>query len=169
MKNKIEETLGLPKMSDMVSIEVESNEYEITEVQEPDTYVVNTNEFDRELERHMDDRSQIKIHEREMDEIADLAHKAYRDTLDLGFNVEHRNAGPILETSSNYLKLMLEARKSKSEQRLKMIKLTHEKERLMNDTRNKPKDEYVVGEDGVLANRNEIMKYLREKSKEKEA
>lgn len=172
MNSKIADTLNLPKISDMFNVDVNLDENsEVTTIEEPTIeepsgYVVNTNEYDRELEKQVADQSQLYVHEKEMDEIHKLAMKAHKDTLDLGFNVEHRNAGTIFESSTNYLKLALEASRSKSDQRLKVMKLRLEKERLANSTQNKSKDEYVVGEDGILANRNDIIKYLKERNKE---
>lgn len=76
-----------------------------------------------ELENQYDTLDHDQIHDAEMNEISALAVEYGKSLHDLGMNVEVKHAGEIFTASSNMLKIALEARNSKMDKKLKMLKL----------------------------------------------
>ena len=99
-------------------------------------------------------------HDREMDELADLAIKAHRDLQDLGMNVEIRHAGEIFSSSSQMLKIAVDAKNNKVDKKLKMLKLQLDKLKLDRTTKSQDNDPLDVK--ATLMDRNELLKQLGE-------
>lgn len=74
--------------------------------------------------------SGLDASERELDDLADLAVKAHKDIMDLGFNVDMKNAGEILSVAANMLGQAITAKTSKIQKKLKMIDLQIRNRRL---------------------------------------
>jgi len=72
----------------------------------------------------------VDDHDVEMDEISEMAVSAHKDLLELGMNVDTRTAGEILGTSATMLKIAMDARNSKMDKKLKLIKLQMDKMKL---------------------------------------
>jgi len=99
-------------------------------------------------------------HDREMDELADLAIKAHMDLQDLGMNVEIRHAGEIFSSSSQMLKIAVDAKNNKIDKKLKMLKLQLDKLKL--DRATKKTDDDPLDVKATLMDRNELLKQLDE-------
>ena len=99
-------------------------------------------------------------HDREMDELADLAIKAHMDLQDLGMNVEIRHAGEIFSSSSQMLKIAVDAKHNKIDKKLKMLKLQLDKLKL--DRATKKPDDNPLDVKATLMDRNELLKQLDE-------
>jgi hypothetical protein len=97
-----------------------------------------------------------------MDEVYKQAIKAYKDMFDLGFNVEVRHSANIFEPAAKFLEIAMSASKSKSEQKLKTIKLRMDRQRLeaelKPDTINGAIDSNDSGT--FIASRNDLLKDL---------
>ena len=100
------------------------------------------------------------LHDREMDELADMAIKAHQDLQDLGMNVEIRHAGEIFSSSSQMLKIAVDAKNAKVDKKLKMLKLQLDKLKL--DRATKPADHNALDIKATLMDRNELLKQLSE-------
>ena len=99
-------------------------------------------------------------HDVEMDHLADLAIKAHMDLQDLGMNVEIRHAGEIFSSSSQMLKIAVDAKNAKVDKKLKMLKLQLDKLKLDRSTKTSDKEPLDVK--ATLMDRNELLKQLDE-------
>lgn len=99
-------------------------------------------------------------HDTEMDELAAMAIKAHQDLQDLGMNVEIRHAGEIFSSSSQMLKIAVDAKNAKVDKKLKLLKLQLDKLKL--DRASKPADDDAVEGTARLLDRNELLKQLSE-------
>lgn len=101
--------------------------------------------------------SNYDVHDREMDELAQLAIDAHKNLQDLGMNVEIRHAGEIFSSSSQMLKIAVDAKNSKVDKKLRLLKLKLDKLRI--DKQNK--GEESVDGTAVKLDRNELLKQLK--------
>jgi hypothetical protein len=99
-------------------------------------------------------------HDTEMDHLADLAIKAHMDLQDLGMNVEIRHAGEIFSSSSQMLKIAVDAKNNKVDKKLKMLKLQLDKLKLDRTTKSSDSDPLDVK--ATMMDRNELLKQLSE-------
>jgi len=100
------------------------------------------------------------LHDKEMDELADLAIKAHMDLQDLGMNVEIRHAGEIFSSSSQMLKIAVDAKNAKVDKKIKMLRLQLDKLKLDRVTK---KDENTpLDVKATLMDRNDLLKQLSE-------
>ena len=102
--------------------------------------------------------SNYDVHDREMDELAQLAIDAHKNLQDLGMNVEIRHAGEIFSSSSQMLKIAVDAKNSKVDKKLRLLKLKLDKLRI--DKQNSSSSEAVDGT-AVKLDRNELLKQLK--------
>jgi len=100
------------------------------------------------------------LHDKEMDELADLAIKAHMDLQDLGMNVEIRHAGEIFSSSSQMLKIAVDAKNAKVDKKLRLLKLQLDKLKL--DRITKGTDDDPVEAKATLMDRNDLLKQLSE-------
>jgi hypothetical protein len=114
------------------------------------------------------DEEGTTTHAQEMDEIYSQALKAHKEMLDLGYNVESRHAGNILEPAARFLEIAMNASKSKSEQKLKTLKLRLEKRKIDHELGENVSNGMIDSNDpnSFIADRNELLKDLVGKLKE---
>jgi len=99
--------------------------------------------------------------ERELDELAVMAKDQSERLMDLGFNVDDRNAGLIFTVAAQLLNTAVAARTSKLDKKLKMIKLQLLKAKLDSDKKEAPNVNVVdATEVGFTGNRNDIVKAI---------
>lgn len=99
--------------------------------------------------------------ERELDSLAKTAQEQSERLMDLGFNVDDRNAGKIFEVAAQLLKTAVDAKTAKIEKKLKMVELQLRKARLDSDKKgNSDNPNFVDAEDAVVANRNDLVKAI---------
>jgi hypothetical protein len=115
-----------------------------------------------ELSDRIDDQlaNQRDAHDDEMDELAALAIDAHKNLQDLGMNVEIRHAGEIFASSSQMLKIAVDAKNNKVEKKLRLIKLQLDKLKL--DRTTKAQEESPIAGTATLLDRNELLKQLNE-------
>ena len=101
----------------------------------------------------------IAIHDTEMDEISEMALSAHKDLLELGMNVDTRTAGEILGTSATMLKIAMDARNSKMDKKLKLIKLQMDKMKL--DHALAKEDNTPVDGGALTMDRNELIAQIQ--------
>ena len=99
-------------------------------------------------------------HDREMDDLADLAIQAHKDLQELGMNVEVKHAGEIFSSSSQMLKIAVDAKYNKVDKKLRLLKLQLDKLRI--DKMSKSDDANTLDGTAVMLDRNELLKQLRE-------
>lgn len=99
--------------------------------------------------------------ERELDSLAKTAQEQSDRLMDLGFNVDDRNAGKIFEVAAQLLKTAVDAKTAKLEKKLKMVELQLRKARLDSDKKGDSSNPgFIDAEDAVVANRNDIVKAI---------
>jgi hypothetical protein len=102
-------------------------------------------------------------HDAEMDEISEMAVTAHRDLLEVGMNVDTRTAGEILGTSATMLKIALDARNSKMDKKLRLIKLQMDKMKL--DHAMAKEDNTPVDGGTLTMDRNELIAQIQNATK----
>jgi len=113
-----------------------------------------------DIDRQLSETRGKDLHDKEMDELADLAIKAHMDLQDLGMNVEIRHAGEIFSSSSQMLKIAVDAKNAKVDKKLKMLKLQLDKLKL--DRTTKAADSDALDVKATMMDRNELLKQLSE-------
>lgn len=73
--------------------------------------------------------------DREMDEYAAKAIQTFDELVDLGKNVEDRNAAPVFDSASKMLTAALQAKQAKMDKKLKMLELQMRQRKLDMDER----------------------------------
>lgn len=145
----LEETFDMPSID-----ESESETGEIPSTED----VANALEQAKDLEKHFNKMNHYDKHDEEMDMLADLAVEAHKNLQDLGMNVEIRHAGEIFSSSSQMLKIAVDAKNLKVEKKLKLMKLQLDKmkvDSLVN------KDSDTVDGTAVKLDRNELLEQLK--------
>jgi hypothetical protein len=105
----------------------------------------------------------------ELDDLADLAKKHAEDLMDLGLNIDPRFAGVIMQTAGTMLGHAITAKTAKMDKKLRMISLQLQKARLdhqiTKDTKKGEVDEEPVDGQGMVLDRNDLLKQILEQSK----
>lgn len=145
----LEETFDLPSMDDA------ADEAEIPAIED----VAAALEQAKDLEKQFKKMDHYDQHDEEMDELAAMAIDAHKNLQDLGMNVEIRHAGEIFSSSSQMLKIAVDARNSKVDKKLRLLKLQLDKMKI--DMAAK-KDDGAVEGTAVKLDRNELLKQLKQ-------
>jgi hypothetical protein len=103
------------------------------------------------------------LDEKELDALASKAEQAYDDLMDLGMNVEVRYSGRIFEVAGSMLKNAIDAKSQKIDKKLKAVELQLKKLKIDKDSNDDPND-IINGQGYIIADRNELMKKLSQKS-----
>jgi len=106
-------------------------------------------------------------HDREMDEISELAMQGFKDLKELGMDVEVRHAGEIFSGAATMLKIGLDARNSKVDKKLRLMKLQLDKLRL--DRSMPPEQPKEIDGNVNLVDRTELLKQIKAIKKENDA
>ena len=143
-----------PVIEDVAPMPVVEEQQVIAEA--PVTNVVDMSDRINTSLTHVDD---IHSSDPDMDRYADKAEKAFEDLMDLGFNVEDRNAGKIFEAASSVLKTAVDAKNAKADRKLKEIEMQLKKMRLDQNIHKMPK---VIEQDAeyVVSDRNSMLSAL---------
>lgn len=165
MTKAIEDELGLPRLEDALRDMAESTEssegsdvsFESIERMADALQNVNPSSFtDR-------DPTGVNEHISESEDIMSLALKAHKDLMDLGFNIEPKNAGAnAFAPSAKFLELALKASQSKADRKMEHIRMVMDKERHKKEMGEGIEDgEIVESGSSIIANRNDIMEKIR--------
>lgn len=145
--DKLEEVLNLPDL-DEVLLQPTSEDIE------------HALEEAKELEKQFEKINGFDQHDDEMDTLADLAVNAHKDLQDLGMNVEVKYAGEIFSSSSQMLKIAVDAKNNKVEKKLKLLRLQLDKMRL--DKMAKEESNNTLDGTAIALDRNEILRQLKQ-------
>lgn len=106
----------------------------------------------------------------EMDELAEIAQRSYKDLMDLGMNVDSRFSAEIFSVASNLLNHAISAKTAKINKKLKMVDLQLKQAQLEQKERALAvkKGEDVQQGEGVVLDRNELLQELLKKEPPKE-
>ena len=167
MTKKLEETFNLPNIS-----EISQNDIKDTQNNNFADGTLPYPVFDKEkealsladkIDKALPAVKDINTSDEDMDRYANKAEKAFEDLMDLGFNVEDRNAGHIFASAQTMLKNAIEAKNSKSDRKLRAIELQLKKLRLDQNESKNASYEHVVDADYVVSDRNSLINELTKK------
>ena len=100
--------------------------------------------------------------DKEFDDLAEKATKAYEDLMDLGMNVEERYSSKIFETAANMLKNAIDAKTAKIDKKLRIVDLQLKKQKIDQDLANKSGDDNTLDmTDYVISDRNSLLEKLK--------
>jgi len=162
MTKKLEELLNLPEHKESVK--------ELEKEIKTQTKALASQE---EMERTLKDFDKISFSlpmveglgttsDREFDDLAEKATKAYEDLMDLGMNVEARYSSKLFEVAANMLKNAVDAKAAKIDKKLKIVDLQLKKLKIDQDARGKNDDEHVLdATDYVITDRNSLLEKLK--------
>jgi RNase P/RNase MRP subunit p29 len=114
----------------------------------------------KDLEQQFIKMDGYDVHDKEMDELANLAVNAHKDLQDLGMNVEIKHAGEIFSSSSQMLKIAVDAKNNKVEKKLKLLKLQLDKLKI-DKTFDDPNKATVDGK-ALRLDRNDILQQIKD-------
>jgi hypothetical protein len=170
MTDKMADTFNLPRLSEALKAvgEKEKQDAEALLQEEAERPVPAAEAMAKALENTAaiekalaNSNLDLAKHDEEMDKIATEALDNHQKLMDLGFNVDAKHAGSIFEPAVNMLRIVLDAKNSKAEKKLRLLRIELEKERL---DRMKPVEEGVIenDENGIFADRNKLLEQLRQ-------
>jgi hypothetical protein len=166
MTKKLEELLNLPEHQETLKT-VEK------EIKAQATVVAKTEEIEQTM-REFDKVSQAlppvdglgHTADKELDDLATKAEKAYDDLMDLGMNVETRYASRIFEVAGGMLRNALDAKIAKLDKKLKIVDLQLKKQKLDNDARGEDGNGQAIDVTGyVVTDRNSLIEKLKKMDK----
>lgn len=145
----LENAFELPSLSDVIGNDIPSTD-EINDALEQA----------RDLEKQFERIDGFDQHDTEMDDLAKLAIDAHIDLQELGMNVDIKHAGEIFSSSSQMLKIAVDAKNNKVEKKLKLLRLQIDKLRI--DRMSKSDDPNTLDGNALTLDRNEILKHLHQ-------
>lgn len=112
--------------------------------------------------------AQSSDHSQAMDDVYDEAIDTARKIIDMGMNIEPGKAPRLLEVGGQYLKAAMEAKNSKRDAQLKLMKLLQEQRKLELEERSHGIGEgTLTGEVVFEGDRNKLLKILRDQREQK--
>jgi hypothetical protein len=109
----------------------------------------------------------LDTEDRALDDYADQAMEHFARLMDLGFNVDDRNAGKIFEVASTMMGNAITAKTTKLDKKLKMIELQLKLAKLQKDLgKDEPSDENKPGE--LSTDRNAILNLINQNLKKQD-
>lgn len=109
--------------------------------------------------------SDLDTSDRDLDDLSDLAKETFTSLIDLSMNVEPRFSGPILQSASTLLGHAITAKVAKMDKKLKMIDLQLKKAKLDQSESTTPASEKAVAGEGIVIDRNDLLKSILENSR----
>jgi carbon monoxide dehydrogenase subunit G len=163
MSNKLEELLNLPEHKETMK-EVEK------EIKAASKELVKQEEIEQTLRDF--DKVNLALptvdglgfaSDKEFDELAEKATKAYEDLMDLGMNVEVRYSSKVFEVAAGMLKNAIEAKAAKIDKKLRIVDLQLKKQKLEFDKSGKGNDDSntLNVTDYVVTDRNSLIEKLK--------
>lgn len=162
MTKKLEELLNLPEHKEAVKEiekEIKAANNEIAKQEEIEQVLKDFDKIDIALPAV---EGLGMAADREFDDLASKATKAYEDLMDLGMNVEARYSSKIFETAANMLKNAIDAKAAKIDKKLRIVDLQLKKQKLEHDkNKNNPDDNTVDVTEYVVSDRNSLLEKLK--------
>lgn len=160
MTKKLEEVFGFPPIE-----EVNTSDHTLPDVSEEIQQQLDVATATIDMANRVDialptvtDMAQA---ERELDKLANTAQEQSERLMDLGFNVDDRNAGKIFEVAAQLLKTAVDAKTAKIDKKLKMVELQLRKARMDREEKNSDSDNVLdATEGGLTGNRNDIVQAI---------
>lgn len=164
---KLEDAFNLPEMEEVQNSLNKLNEAmtndekekeELNEMVDDLNNKMNSEEFNQFMD--------LKTNDSEMDEIAEKTMKEFENLMNLGKDVQSRDAGKIFEAASHMAKIALEAKGRKTDSKLKLFELSLRKKRL-EQIQEKQDQEANGGEiQDQFMSREELVKLIKSDNEE---
>lgn len=164
MTKKLEEILNLPEYKETmkeIEKEIKNHSRELAKQEEINQTL---KEFDKVNSALPAVEGLGTQSDREFDELADKAIKAYEDLMDLGNNVEVRYSPKIFETAANMLKNAIDAKAAKIDKKLRIVELQLKKQKLDQESK-VPDDNSMDVTEYVISDRNSLLDKLKKMDK----
>lgn len=176
MTQGIENLLNLPHLEDLLNEQklIEHADEAEPEIEIPDDVPPETVEAIKNAGRSIARHSEMEDGRDHADDMEKLHKEILRhsqDLMDLGFNVDVRSARGIFEVAATMYKSAIDAKNSKRDMQLKMMKMMLEKRKLDLQERQITGNDVgtVIKAEGVIIeDRNELIKMLRKAASEKQ-
>lgn len=117
-------------------------------------------ESENDLDEIVDEDGTM-VHDSEASDIIEEAMRAHRDLMDLAMSMEPKNAGSVATSASSFLKIALDASRSKTDTKLNKMKLELEKKKLLSKAETNKANVLDISNNVVVANRNDVLKQLQ--------
>jgi hypothetical protein len=108
----------------------------------------------------------LEIDDKSFDDYAEKAMDSFEKLMDLGMNVDDRNAGQIFDVASKMMNNAISAKTAKLDKKLKMVELQLRAARLANDTKDKDPEPQAAGD--LSTDRNAILNLINQNLKNKQ-
>ena len=170
MTTRIEEVFNLPSANEIDEDEIDSViTEEETGLSLPD--LQQTLAIADKIDQALPVVRDMETLDKDMDKYAEEAMKAFKDLMDLGQNVDDRNAAAIFDVAGKMMTNAITAKTAKMDKKLKMIELQMRKAKLDLDTRKvdaalKDKEEdSIEGHAEEFEDRNSLINAVIERMK----
>jgi hypothetical protein len=160
MTKKLEEVFGFPPIEEANTLDDTLPEVS-EEIQEQLDVANATIDMANRVDIALPTVTDMASAERELDKLANTAQEQSERLMDLGFNVDDRNAGKIFEVAAQLLKTAVDAKTAKIDKKLKMVELQLRKARMDRDEKNSDSGNVLdATEGGITGNRNDIVQAI---------
>ena len=168
MSRKIEEIFDLPPVNAEEEVDAPIHEdetgFDLSMLQ---STLADADKIDAALPQVRD----METHDKDMDNYAAKAMEAFKTLMDLGANVDDRNAAAVFDVAGKMMTNAISAKTAKMDKKLRMIELQMRKAKLDLDTRKldsqlaKPEDEPYEGKAEEFEDRNSLINALIDRMK----
>jgi hypothetical protein len=149
-------------------LDLQESEEQIVENNEQEPYIDYDENRDlalvEKIDRALPSVSGLQSHDVDLDRLASKALTFFEDLSDRGMNMPDAHAGKVFEVAANLLRLVMEAKNSKTEKKLKMVELQLKKARLDMDSAKNGKPNDDDGQEIHVYDRNALLKTLNSPS-----
>lgn len=159
MTKKLEEVFGFPPIAEATT-NLDTQPEVTEEIQEQLDFAQATIDMANRVDIALPTVTDMASAERELDKLANMAQEQSERLMDLGFNVDDRNAGKIFEVAAALLKTAVDAKVAKLDKKLKMIDLQLKKAKMDNDKGKDPDNVLDASDAGLVGNRNDIVQAI---------
>lgn len=160
MTKKLEEVFGFPPIEETVASDETLPEVP-EEIQEQLEVANATIDMANRVDIALPTVTDMASAERELDKLANTAQEQSERLMDLGFNVDDRNAGKIFEVAAQLLKTAVDAKTAKIDKKLKMVELQLRKARMDKEGKDSNTPDVIDATGGgMVGNRNDIVQAI---------
>lgn len=165
MTKKLEDLLNLPEHKENVKAVEKEIKAQATVIATQTEVERTLREFDKVTAALPPVDGLGQVADRELDELAEKATKAYEDLMDLGMNVEARYSSKIFEVASSMLKNAVDAKVAKLDKKLKIVELQLKKQKQDQDVNKNDDSGAIDVTDFVVSDRNSLLEKLKKMDK----
>lgn len=166
MTKKLEELLNLPDHQEALKSVEKEIKAQASVVAKAEEIEQTMREFDKVSQALPPVDGLGHTADKELDDLALKAEKAYDDLMDLGMNVETRYSARIFEVAGGMLRNALDAKIAKLDKKLKIVDLQLKKQKLDNDARGEDGNGQAIDVTGyVVTDRNSLIEKLKKMDK----